>query len=212
MTARKTTKSKAAAKPQSPASDAGLTPVPDHYFQDIQGWFNFTLPYLAAVGRAQDGAHLVEVGCWKGRSSAFLGVEILKSGKKVTLHCVDHFLGSDEEVHQLDVELPSLFKLFSRNMQPCVDAGLDLHVHTLSSVDAAAQFKDGSVDFVWLDAGHDYDSVRRDIEAWLPKIKPGGMIGGDDYPMEGVGQAVVDVLGPVNLHVENHWTTWTKEV
>jgi hypothetical protein len=34
-----------------------------------------------------------------------------------------------------------------------------------------------------VDAAHDYDSVRRDLAAVLPKLKPDGWIVGDDYVM-----------------------------
>jgi predicted O-methyltransferase YrrM len=36
-------------------------------------------------------------------------------------------------------------------------------------------------DLVYIDAGHDAVSIPEDIEAWLPKVKPGGMICGHDY-------------------------------
>lgn len=189
-----------------------LAPVPDHYYENIQGWFNFTGYYRDIVDRTPDGGHIVEVGCWKGRSTAFLGVEILRSGKKITLHAVDHFLGSDEEAHKFDDELPGLYRLFTRNMTPCVEAGLCLEVHRMTSADAAARFPDGSVDAVWLDAGHDYASVRADIEAWLPKVKQGGVIGGDDYQMAGVGAAVRDLIKGHTTRSENHWASWWKEV
>ena len=32
-----------------------------------------------------------------------------------------------------------------------------------------------------IDAGHDYNSVKKDIEEWWPKVKIGGVMGGDDY-------------------------------
>ena len=34
-----------------------------------------------------------------------------------------------------------------------------------------------------------------DIRAWLPKVKPGGVLGGDDWPYKGVQGAVRDGLG-----------------
>ena len=49
------------------------------------------------------------------------------------------------------------------------------------SVKSAEQFKDKSLDFVYIDANHLYESVKADILAWLPKIKSGGIIGGHDY-------------------------------
>ena len=49
------------------------------------------------------------------------------------------------------------------------------------SVAASGLFADESIDWVHLDARHDYESVKSDIAAWLPKVKPGGWLSGDDY-------------------------------
>jgi len=50
-----------------------------------------------------------------------------------------------------------------------------------SSVDAANDISDGLLDFAYLDANHLYRDVQSDIEAWLPKIKTGGLLCGHDY-------------------------------
>lgn len=42
-------------------------------------------------------------------------------------------------------------------------------------------FVDESLDFVYIDANHSYDSVKRDIEDWYPKVKKGGLVMGHDY-------------------------------
>lgn len=49
------------------------------------------------------------------------------------------------------------------------------------STEAALDFKDESLDFVFIDAGHRYDEVKADIEAWFPKVRKGGIISGHDY-------------------------------
>ena len=49
------------------------------------------------------------------------------------------------------------------------------------SVDAAKDFEDGSLDFVYIDANHSYDFVKQDIAAWAPKVRSGGVIAGHDY-------------------------------
>ena len=36
-------------------------------------------------------------------------------------------------------------------------------------------------DLLYVDGGHSYDAVKRDIEAWVPKVKPGGIIAFHDY-------------------------------
>lgn len=49
------------------------------------------------------------------------------------------------------------------------------------SVEMAAEVVDGALDFAFIDADHSEDSVSRDIAAWLPKVRPGGILAGHDY-------------------------------
>lgn len=175
----------------------------------IPGWFNFSRAYLEAIELAKDGARFVEVGCWAGRSAVFLASQIAQSGKKIRLHCVDHWQGSAE--HQADPNLTDIYDIFLANTRSLREAlGDDFVVMRSDSVKAAKRFKNASLDFVWLDAGHALEEVRADIRAWLPKVKPGGVIGGDDFPMEGVRDAVHAELGreAVRRMPENGWESW----
>jgi hypothetical protein len=56
-----------------------------------------------------------------------------------------------------------------------------LRVLRTPSVEAARTFKDGQFDLVFIDADHSEDQVRADIEAWLPKVKSGGILCGHDF-------------------------------
>lgn len=49
------------------------------------------------------------------------------------------------------------------------------------SVEAADRFEDGSLDFVFIDANHDYGNVLADIAAWSRKVRVGGLVSGHDY-------------------------------
>jgi hypothetical protein len=49
------------------------------------------------------------------------------------------------------------------------------------SADAAVFFPIGSVDFVYIDGAHDYESVRADLEAWRPKLSRQGILAGHDW-------------------------------
>ena len=51
----------------------------------------------------------------------------------------------------------------------------------MTSVEAAARIPAASLDFVYIDARHDYASVMEDLEAWYPKVRPGGLMTGHDY-------------------------------
>ncbi|MDQ1438562.1 MAG: hypothetical protein QOK43_2191 [Acidimicrobiaceae bacterium] len=56
-----------------------------------------------------------------------------------------------------------------------------VHVHRLDSVSAAGEFAPGSLDWVYLDGDHRYETVLADLHAWRPRIAPGGICSGDDY-------------------------------
>jgi len=67
---------------------------------------------------------------------------------------------------------------------------------------------DHSLDLVFLDASHGYDSVRQDILAWLPKILQPGFIGGHDYghpKFPGVKKAVDESFKKISLHLDFVW-------
>ena len=49
------------------------------------------------------------------------------------------------------------------------------------SATAALKTHDESLDFVYIDADHHYESVTEDINAWFPKVRNGGIISGHDY-------------------------------
>jgi len=175
----------------------------NHFYKDIQGWFKFSEPYHDAVREAQNGAIFVELGCWKGQSSTFMGVEIANSGKEIVFHCVDHWRGSVDDAHQSDPELDRIYDIFQGNMAQI--NGIELHTHRISTVAASHLFGNGSVDFVWIDASHEYDDVVADIRAWWPKVKVGGVIGGDDLPMDGVKRAVDDIFPHHEVGSERGW-------
>ena len=49
------------------------------------------------------------------------------------------------------------------------------------SIDALKHFEDESIDFVYIDANHEYSFVMEDIEEWHKKVKKGGIVSGHDY-------------------------------
>lgn len=49
------------------------------------------------------------------------------------------------------------------------------------SMDAVREIPDGSLDFVYIDAGHDFDNCMLDIICWSQKVRIGGIVAGHDY-------------------------------
>lgn len=164
----------------------------------IQGWFYYPEFYRHAVDQLPTTSIVVEVGAWRGKSTCCLASMVKDSGKDVKLYAVDTWEGSDEIEHKRIIEaLPTtLYDDFVGNLKMCgaLDSVVPLK---MTSVEASKKFSDRSIDFVMIDGSHDYDSVRADIEHWLPKIKPGGVIAGDDYSPSwpGVVKAVDEAFG-----------------
>lgn len=72
----------------------------------------------------------------------------------------------------------------------------------MTSDEAAREIRDGSLDFAYLDARHDYASVVEDIGLWYPKIKPGGVLAGHDYmEQEKIGDTMFGVKRAVDEFV-----------
>ena len=85
------------------------------------------------------------------------------------------------------------------------------------SVKAAAHVADQSLDFVFIDADHSYEGCRDDIAAWLPKVKPGGLMSGHDYdnhnyPRFGVTRAVNEFVSEhrLSLDLGQHYTWFAR--
>lgn len=173
-----------------------------HFYSDIkeESYFSFEDVYRRAVQRFPSGATFVEVGVLHGQSLAFLAVEIVNSGKQIQLIGVDNF-----EWH--DGQLATVVKNLQR-------PGLEfIRLIKAESHKAAEQFADKSVEFVFLDACHEYEYIAKDIDAWLPKIKQGGMISGHDYDKDsfpGVVKAVDERFG--NRVRFSDWTVWEVDV
>lgn len=173
-----------------------------HFYEKIHGWTDndlFTL-YSSVVRDCQDNSHFVEIGSWKGRSASYMCVEIINSGKKVKFDCVDPWTGTSDAEHGFDEDYrnKTLFEVFTKNMSPVHEY---YNAIKLPSVEAAKSYDDDSLDFVFIDGAHDYESVRNDILAWLPKIKPGKILSGHDWPYGGVKNAVLSLLPQDKIHM-----------
>lgn len=166
----------------------------EHFFQQIQGWFSYHSIYTTAVNLYPSGSRFVEVGSWRGCSTAYLAVEIINSGKNIQVDCVDTWRGSpDEEIHQRDLSVinDTLYDEFLANMEP---VRAIINPVRKTSMEAVKDYADDSLEFVLIDGSHAYADVHADITEWFKKIKVGGMIAGDDYAWPGVKQAVDELL------------------
>jgi hypothetical protein len=148
---------------------------------------------VAFIAALPDGPLMMaEVGSYAGES-----VEIFAaSGKFSEVHCVDSwatFAGKGYRTSEAEPRFDAVLARFPKVIRK----------HKFNSLDGANLFYDGYFDLVYIDASHDYASVRADIAAWRRTVKLGGFVCGHDYCLRtpGVTQAVREALGDYELRL-----------
>lgn len=180
----------------------------NHIYTEPQfnnSFFTYPKLYSEMVKRFPNNSTFIEIGSWKGQSAAYMVVEIINSKKDIKFICVDTWNGSVE--HQSYDEVSDLYNIFKNNMSPFENYYTDLR---LPSVETSKLFDDDSIDFIFIDASHEYEDVKNDIIHWLPKVKKNGILSGHDYWADsdswpGVKKAVNELLKNTKHTNEGCW-------
>jgi hypothetical protein len=187
----------------------------EHFFQNTIGedWFTYPNLYSLVPKHFGKDAKFVEVGVWKGRSVSYLAVEVINANKNQKIYAIDTWLGSEEHLDpnnsnynpELTKNSDWLYNLYLQNIEPAKDIITSIRKPSLEAVN---DFEDESLDFVFIDAAHDYENVKADILAWLPKVKKTGILAGHDYwPNDPVKIAVDEIFSSFKIETPDH-RTW----
>lgn len=175
-----------------------------HFYNEIHGWFDFENFYREMIDFFPSKSVFVEVGCWLGKSISFLTVESIIKNKRFEIYAIDTWpVVNPENTPEWDKTNlylfgGSTFKCFCNNTKYILDI---IHPCRCDSSQSSGLFEGKSVDFVFIDASHEYKHTVKDIESWLPKMKNGGILSGHDYIPQwpGVVRAVNETLGAKNV-------------
>lgn len=145
-----------------------------------------------------------EIGVKEGRFISYL----LERHPQLTMYAVDPWEpqpGSNEDYLQWDFN--RIYESYKTATSRFTDRVIEIREY---SETAASKVRDESLDFVFIDAQHDYESVKRDIELWTPKVKSGGLISGHDHDSKfpGVVAAVGEAFDDVILTTNAVWAKW----
>lgn len=162
----------------------------DGEFHSLFGkYFNRSLAYNSWTCRDRYQIHdmlltykgtYAEIGVFKGEYSRYL----LNNTPCSRLLLIDPYVNYgdyDKGSNSMDME------------QVYDNAMFNVHVYTdrytfvrKTSLEAALEVEDESLDFIYIDGNHAYDYVYQDLEAWWPKLKKGGYLVCDEcynYPL-----------------------------
>lgn len=158
----------------------------------------------------------VEVGVAFGRSAGLMATLIEAAGKPIQFVGVDCWLRQEWK----ETELAEAIAAAGSFHEACVaylkgeltpEQLRRITLHTGDSVDVASRFQ-ASIDFCFIDGWHEEESVSRDIDAWLPKMRTGGLIAGHDHTgaWPGVERAVRARFGAPGAGYDVSGSCWKR--
>jgi len=148
---------------------------------------------------------VAEIGVQKGDFSE----EILLYAQPTHLYLIDCWQEQNQENYPNDPANVTQNQQEALYQFVCQKFAFDKRVIIIRdfSPDVTRLFKDNSLDWVFIDANHTYEAVKKDLEAWFSKVKVGGFICGHDYTYTnlfplGVVPAVNEFVKKNNLKID----------
>lgn len=152
--------------------------------------------YWFLIDKIRENGYTIgaEVGCERGNTTMML----MKEFPELIIYAVDlwewqprHFTTYSKGVYK-DWNFEEIKETFDIQTDQYKDRIIELRG---LSWEMANEVEDNSLDFVFIDADHGYRSVKKDIIAWTPKLKPNGMLSGHDINLIGVIRATGELIG-----------------
>jgi len=178
--------------------------IPLSEVSTIPGWMEpAALQWLRSVAlKLPDGAVVVELGCWMGRSTAALAVP------QINLISIDNFQGIPGDQTQFQASKTDVYQSFLSNM---LRYGLRVSLLCMDSLDAACLFQDRCVYMLIVDDDHtNFSSI---INAWEKKVIMGGIVSGHDYgnpQFPNIKRELIRKRVPINLVRGTSFWFYTK--
>jgi predicted O-methyltransferase YrrM len=134
---------------------------------------------------------VVEVGVYAGGLSKLLSA--LPGIDRYII--VDNWHGSYTHFGQEHMDKVAAEVIAWARTQPHVE------VMRMTSAEAAIRLAaEGLViDFFHTDGNHEYQFIKQDIELWMPMVRPGGIVSGDNFEIPAVARAARELVPGLKL-------------
>jgi len=148
------------------------------------------------------------VGAEIGTLRALNAVSIMQNLDIKHLYLIDPYILYDDGINEYQNRSKDL-EIAQRRMKPFKNKVTFVVKKSEEALDDVPD----SLDFVYIDGNHSYEFVKKDIENYYPKIKPGGIIGGHDFraDCEGLCRAVLEFGDKNNLELNGFPMDWWYE-
>ena len=152
------------------------------YCNSLKGhlYFNEGISLFRLAQKLPRKSIIVEIGSYLGKATCFLAEGI--KNRDIILYTIDTF-----ENQGMTEGLRDTYNEFKQNTlryRNCIV------VKRGFSHEIVKDFKNMKIDLLWIDACHEYNAVKKDIEDWVPLVKEGGLICFHDYYINGPNDRV----------------------
>lgn len=124
------------------------------------------------------------IGAEIGVENGYYSKVLLDANPDLLLACIDPWSSGAYEpgaaIHAVDTEQAKYderYETCKKLLEPYPNAV----IMRKTSAEALDAFEDNSLDFVYIDANHDFPNFTFDIHHWLKKVREDGIISGHDY-------------------------------
>lgn len=109
--------------------------------------------------------------------------------------------------------LDAQFRAATKNISEFSDRS---NIIKMKSDDAASQFADESLDYIFVDGDHSYEGCLKDLQNYYPKLKKGGLFSGHDFTVPDVNRAINEFrkdknFNPISNTYDNVWYWFKSE-
>lgn len=162
------------------------------------GWLykgEYELLIKASELAKNTNSHFVEVGSWRGKSTVLIANSLF--GSNLNLYCIDNWQGGTDtdclrlaKSFDMKTEFDNNTKLFGKNIRTIIGLSTEQNV-----IDLLPK----QIGFIFFDGAHDYETVKQEIDIYLPMLVEGGVLCFHDtdnprYP--GVRKVIDEKISP----------------
>lgn len=120
---------------------------------------------------------MAEIGCLRGTFSR----TVLSQWEGGEYYMIDPWQNQARDVYREGQPTAAEYEQMHRDALALAKEDSRVHVLKMLSAEAAGQFDNGQLDCAYIDGNHAYGNVLEDLDAYWPKVKIGGIIGGHDF-------------------------------
>jgi len=165
------------------------------------------IPEINKIGSEIVG---VEIGVWDGKNIEAL-LQRCPNIKK--MYGIDPYKAYGNYLLYRDEAF--LAPLRIEAIQRIAELGARAELIELPSAEAVNRFEDESVNFVFIDGNHSFETVYEDLHIWYKRLKPGGIFSGHDFDIPSVNDALFKFRKDLNMRsafiVTGNQVWWWKK-